>query len=239
MQSVTAAAASVGYSRDYVTKLARDQKIIAIQNGRQWFVDLQSLEEYAEKSLTEQKLRQHELSEQRKAEREKALAMAEAEKIPTPYFKRVAQQKSSVAMLALLGLASTYSFLHFSLLTSSVAGIQAASSAVIPEFQNAESAYEIAVGTSVSATEPPVQQIDFTQESMRLADMENFQDGILLLPVASGTKPVAPESLFSDKVEIFTDEQGQTFVGRVDDKNQVVSKIPFVVVPVDANQVSP
>lgn len=239
MQSVSAAAASVGYSRDYVTKLARDQKIIAIQNGRQWFVDLQSLEEYAEKSLAEQKLRQHELSEQRKAEREKALALVEAEKIPTPYFKRVAQQKSSVAMLALLGLASTYSFLHFSLLTSSVAGMQAASSAVIPEFQNAEPAYEIAVGTSVSATEPPVQQIDFTQESMRLADMENFQDGILLLPVASGTKPVAPESLFSDKVEIFTDEQGQTFVGRVDDKNQVVSKIPFVVVPVDANQVSP
>lgn len=239
MQSVSAAAASVGYSRDYVTKLARDQKIIAIQNGRQWFVDLQSLEEYAEKSLAEQKLRQHELSEQRKAEREKALALVEAEKIPTPYFKRVAQQKSSVAMLALLGLASTYSFLHFSLLTSSVAGMQAASSAVIPEFQNAESAYEIAVGTSVSETEPPVQQIDFTQESMRLADMENFQDGILLLPVASGTKPVAPESLFSDKVEIFTDEQGQTFVGRVDDKNQVVSKIPFVVVPVDANQVSP
>lgn len=240
MQSVSVAAASVGYSRDYVTKLARDQKIAAVQVGRQWFVEAESLRQYAAESLAEQKVRQQELSEIRKAEREAALQKAEAEKIPTPFLTRVTQQKSSVAMLLLLCVAGTYSLIHFSqLANSSSNSAQVAGSEIISEFQNVETDYEIAVGTTVSAQEPVPLQVDFSQESVRLSDIENFENGILLLPYATSTDGVAPEDLFSDNVKILTDEQGQEYVARVNEQNEVVAEIPFVVVPVDPNQTTP
>ena len=240
MYSVSMAAASVGYSRDYVTKLARDQKIAAVQIGRQWFVEAESLQQYADQSLLEQKVRQQELSEIRKAEREAVLKKLEAEKIPTPFLVRVTRQKSSVAMLLLLGVASTYSLVHFSQLASSnTNSAQVAGSEIISEFQNVETDYEIAVGTTVSAQEPVPLTVDFSQESVRMSDIENFENGILLLPYATSTDVVAPERLFSDKVKILTDENGQKSVVRVDEQNEVVSEIPFVVVPVEANQTRP
>ena len=239
-ESVSVAAARVGYSRDYITKLARDQKIAAVQIGRQWFVEVKSLQEYATQSLLEQKVRQQELSEIRKAEREATLQKTEAEKIPTPFLERVTQQKSSVAMLLLLGVAGAYSLVHFSqLATSSNNNAQVAGSEIISEFQNVETDYEIAVGTTVSAQEPVPVTIDFSQESVRLSDIENFENGILLLPYATSSDVVAPERLFSDKVKILTDENGQKYVVRVDEQNEVVSEIPFVVVPVEANQPTP
>lgn len=240
MQSVSVAAASVGYSRDYVTKLARDQKITAVQVGRQWFVEEQSLHEYAKQSLLEQKVRQQELSEIRKAEREAVLQKAEAEKIPTPFLARVTQQKSSVAMLLLLGVASTYSLVHFSQLANpNNSSAQVVGSEIISEFKNVETDYEIAVGTTVSAQEPVPLTVDFSQESVRLSDIENFENGILLLPYGTSTDVVAPEDLFSDKVKILTDEQGQEYVARVNEQNEVVAEIPFVVVPVEDNQNTP
>jgi excisionase family DNA binding protein len=240
MQSVSTAADSVGYSRDYVTKLARDQKIAAVQIGRQWFVEPESLQEYAKQRLVEQKVRQQELSEIRKAEREVALQKAEAEKIPTPFLVRVTQQKSSVALLLLLGLASTYSVIHFSPFTHTGFGsAQVVSSTAIPEFQMVESSYEVAIGTTVSAQEPVPLAIDFSQESVRLSDIENFENGILLLPYGTATKDVKPEALFSDTVKILTDEFGQEYVVRVDDQDQVITEIPFVVVPVAHNQQTP
>ena len=240
MQRVSVAATLVGYSCDYVTKLARDQKITAVQVGRQWFVEVESLKQYAAESLAEQKVRQQELSDIRKAEREALQKKAAAEKIPTPFFVRVTQQKSSLAMFLLLSVASTYSLFHFSQRANSDTNIaQVAGSEIISEFQNAETDYEIAVGTTVSVQEPVSLQVDFSQESVRLSDIKNIKNGILLLPHATSTDAMAPERLFSDKVKILTDEYGQQYVVRVDEQNEVVSKIPFVVVPVDSNQTTP
>ncbi|KXJ99765.1 MAG: hypothetical protein UZ19_OD1000263 [Parcubacteria bacterium OLB19] len=40
------AAKRIAYSRDYLAKLAREQKIVATQIGRQWFVDMYSLQTF-------------------------------------------------------------------------------------------------------------------------------------------------------------------------------------------------
>ncbi len=62
------AAKRVGYSNDYVSRLARSKKIIATQVNRQWYVDLPSLKNYIAKSKVIQQSRHKLLSEQRKKE---------------------------------------------------------------------------------------------------------------------------------------------------------------------------
>ena len=51
------AAKLVLYSRDYVARLAREQKIVAMQVERQWFVDTVSLKNFAETAELEQTVR--------------------------------------------------------------------------------------------------------------------------------------------------------------------------------------
>lgn len=70
LHPVKEAAASVSYSRDYVTRLARENKIIATNVGRQWFVDLESLKGYIENVSIEQEIRKKQLSFDRIKERE-------------------------------------------------------------------------------------------------------------------------------------------------------------------------
>ena len=239
MESVGAVSARSGYSRDYITKLARDKKILATQIGRQWFVDISSLETYAQKSALEQKVRQQELSATRKAEREFILQSQKEAPTPSPYHRRLLQQKSALAMMFLLGIASTYSVVHFSSVTSAL-GPQVASSSLIPEFKNADKVYDVAVLNNVSTVDPAPLAVDFSQESVRFSSLENFDNGILLLPYNTGTTSATqPQELFSDDVKILKDESGQTYVARVNGQNQVVAEIPFVVVPVNSNQTTP
>ncbi len=62
------AAKQVSYSRDYLSKLARDKKVVATQIGRQWFIDMASLQNFVEVSNIEQSLRKKNLREERKRE---------------------------------------------------------------------------------------------------------------------------------------------------------------------------
>ena len=65
---------SVGYTSDYITKLAREEKLDAKRIGRQWFVSLDSLQKFVEESRQAQECRKAELSKERKAEQQVALA---------------------------------------------------------------------------------------------------------------------------------------------------------------------
>ena len=65
---------SVGYTSDYITKLAREEKLEAKRIGRQWFVSSDSLQKFVEESRQAQEYRKAELSKERKAEQQVALA---------------------------------------------------------------------------------------------------------------------------------------------------------------------
>ena len=43
LQSIKSAAKLTSYSRDYITRLAREQKIVASFIERKWFIDIESL----------------------------------------------------------------------------------------------------------------------------------------------------------------------------------------------------
>lgn len=97
------AADMVGYSLDYVSRLAREEKIIGERRGRQWFVDVESLKLFSLEAKAEQRKRQEQLREDRKVEllavQKKILADKQAESITA--FPTVAVGKVSVLMLSL------------------------------------------------------------------------------------------------------------------------------------------
>ena len=75
------AAALVSYSRDYITRLAREQKVVATHLGRKWYVDIDSLKSYAESASLEQELRKQRLSEERKLEQKTKVAVRQKNEI--------------------------------------------------------------------------------------------------------------------------------------------------------------
>lgn len=63
--STKEAAQLFSYSADYVSRLAREGKVLAEQRNRQWFVSTDSLKMFALQQADEQRARQRELREQR------------------------------------------------------------------------------------------------------------------------------------------------------------------------------
>lgn len=57
-----------GYTTDYIGRLAREEKILATQVDRQWFVEPESLRIFAHQAQVEKKIRSEELRQQRKFE---------------------------------------------------------------------------------------------------------------------------------------------------------------------------
>lgn len=233
MSAVSIAATAVGYSSDYVTKLARDKKIHGIQIGRQWFVDESSLHAYVEQSSAEQKMRQQQLSEARKVERSAAAPQDTVVRVMTST-SHFTKQKNAIAAMALIGVASLYSVINFFPTPfSTFEGAQVVGATPVSEFQSADRGYKIAVGTTVEPQSTQPLPVQFSQEATRtISDTHSFEHGILLLPQASLGATSTPEQLFSDEVKILTDEGGVQYVARVNKVNEVVSKVPFVVVPI-------
>ena len=63
-------ASQCGYSHDYIGKLAREEKILGTQVGRQWFIEPGSLNTYLAQVEIEKKIRKEELRRVRKIEHE-------------------------------------------------------------------------------------------------------------------------------------------------------------------------
>lgn len=76
-QSARDAAARVGYTGDYVTRLAREGKIDARKEGRAWVVDIDSLKLFTLQAEAEKRARGEELREERLNERYRVLRQAQ------------------------------------------------------------------------------------------------------------------------------------------------------------------
>ena len=65
---VRVAAGIFGYSPDHVTRLAKAKKIVALQSGRLWFVEIDSLQSYKQERQLEDVIRQKQLRIKRQQE---------------------------------------------------------------------------------------------------------------------------------------------------------------------------
>lgn len=66
--AVRIASRNVSYSKDYITRLAREQKIRAVTIGRTWYVDPVSLKQYGEIQTFESEIKRRQLQQQRRSE---------------------------------------------------------------------------------------------------------------------------------------------------------------------------
>jgi len=231
----------VSYSRDYITRLAREQKIIATYVGRQWFVDLTSLKNYFETSLLEQDIRKRQLSEERTNElrvREAAARQSRLQSGRAKSFHRRALVTASLVLCfgVMTGLGINQltsmsgpatepeaSFVHPNPRTSVAAVSKAATDT---EYGKKESD----AGVSVKkAEELRTVTPHFVQEIKKLP---LSSEGVLLLPSYS-VEQVSAKEFFSDEVKIRNLADGKQVAVIVDQEGKPVGReIPLVLVPV-------
>ncbi len=221
----------VDYSRDYITRLARERKIVATQIGRKWYVDIESLKNYYESSQAEQEIKKRQLSDQRK----KDLAIKDLkEEKRKQARKRLKRKTPALAVL------SAIIALGFGM------GVWLEPQAQVG-FNDLSQLANVNIGTSESdedvITVSKVRDLQDSSDKLVIPDFSsNFShrklsadEGLLLMPITSKDK-VAIEEYFSDPVTVVTDEDGNSGVVRVDEGgNPIGEPIPFVNVPISSS----
>lgn len=235
------------YSRDYITKLARDKKIEATLVGRQWFVEVDSLQRYASLSATEQELRKHQLSAQRKREQKIHAALQEQrtqrEKKVNSFHTHSLVAASFILGFGLLGGGLSYGLVNdYPLFQSVVTHKQIA----VPAKAADAFALQKAVVETPSAPTPTPTPTPSVSEAVVPSDAEsirtitslgNIEEGILLLPRV-GTSTDLAMTAFSDNVEVRQSADGTEVIVQVDTNGQPIGNpIPFVRVPVANNEI--
>ena len=224
LHTIKTASEQTSYSRDYITRLAREEKIVASQIDRQWYIDIESLKAYQVDAALEQKTRQQQLSEERKRERQAHAPDVSFGKMDIQKGKSTSHVRRTVVAVAAL------SILVGSVLHSSPyfrEGIQVAA-VFTDQFQNTL----LSTSTSILASSPVDSEINFEPTTVRVTELSHLKNGVLLLPAASGTTTSEDVSeLFSDEAHVVTDETGQSFVVRVDGEGKVIEKVPVMFAP--------
>lgn len=234
----------VSYSRDHITRLARERKIVASLIGRQWYIDLVSLKSFIEAADLEQQVRQRQLSDERKREQ---LLKDEVKKIKESLKDRgrtVHLQARLVSSLALfLGLLTGVGFYTFSYLSSGelsrMTVAQIGSTPIVtvsPETDlyqvvNEEIALPLATPQVVTTLNDVIQKPSFADESEVLSLSEIDTRGIFLLPQNGSMQELGEvKEMFSDDLTIeFIDQQAGIIVYVKEDGERV--EFPFVSVP--------
>ncbi len=243
--SIKEAAQLTSYSRDYITRLAREGKIAASYVGRQWFIDVTSLKNYAENIALEHEARKRLLSEERKQERRvreavESLQTLHIKKSKTLHVRSVVAASLVLGFGLLSGLA-TYQVISFSEMPPMVVAKESnvGESTRVAITPQAESMPAQAGAAAVSRATPST----VTTEAEAVAEASATQrplgdvtEGVLLLP-QSGSVAEVP-ALFSDTVEVRQLSDGTSVVVRVDAAgNQIGNEVPFVVVPVTQSEI--
>jgi len=187
------------YSRDYITRLAREKKIVAVQVDRQWFIDPVSLKNFYESTRMEETVRMQRLSEERK----RALATKEEQSLTKRTISQnlvaadqlALWQAALVVMAGLLVGATIFAFQSGGA-TSYLAGLVTAGN---NDTQTASVFNTAVVETPVIDTVVPTTKNQSVYVSAPLSGSE----GVLLLPTGiSATSTWHLEQVFSDEVEV-------------------------------------
>lgn len=221
MHDIRSAAELSGYSRDHVTSLARGNKIVAAQIGRQWYVDLDSLQQYAHITQLEQKVKQKHLGEERKSNRELIEKLEEGKNRKVATKVQHAQKiKTSALALLLLATAVGTSLGFYSPEVFNSISEQVASAPGSTQVQTLATDGELLIPVS------PVTQTTFSDGSVQVSTLAEPQQAIVLLPTGLTTST----EVFSDEVRVVQLENGVKKIFLSDDSEE--EGVSFVEVPV-------
>ena len=210
------AAKQAGYSADYISKLARDRKIVGTQIDRQWFIDPSSLERFLDSARLEKEARKKRLQEERSLERtlksqSKVHQNTVAHKADRGTMEAVV--KAGIVMLVgtLIGTSALnlYSGLVETSAQDNVAQVTA------PQY---------------AAPETETKQVPTTEYLEPSNAAVNFSDGVLLLRPGSEDSLVEQvRSMFSDPVTVEFKDDRIGVVKLQEDGTEV--EYPVVIVP--------
>jgi len=213
------ASSQVSYSKDYITRLAREGKITATWVGRQWFVDVESLKAYEVDAQAEQQLRQRRLSEERKRESELRVKLASrASDLVVKKARAPRRALAAVGFAMLGGLVVMAGVIQsFGVYTAPQSWSQAASVAESAKVQLAEQLPNEAMmphftlpATSTMAT----------------------TTGLVMLPMgAQEAEGFSAEQFLSDNVVTRTNTDGSVLLVAVDARTGTESVMPVIPIP--------
>lgn len=223
----------VDYSRDYITRLARERKIVATQIGRKWYVDIDSLKNYQSVAKAEQEIKKRRLSDDRKQE----LAIKAVKEKRHATVTQQAERKVPVVALAgfivFLGLSVGVAMEHgvrdgfvtLSQIANTRIGFESADTAL--ELERDESVYAEPITTE---TLEPIFKPTATQNVLQAK-----HSGLMLLPDTENAR-VEAQDYFSDPVDVVTATSGESYLVRTNKDGEPIGElVPFVVVPVNSH----
>ena len=234
------AAVAVSYSRDYVSRLAREGKIVASQIGRQWFVDLDSLMTFSKSAELQDEARKHELRVERKSELKTkealdVLSSLTVQKVRDHHLDAVGVSFATLCLGFVVGI-SLYAASQFS--TSPVFALvsewTSLSNSLVPETTN----YPASVSESFATIPEPKETLLLTsvaEKSVFITEsetrrLEASDAGILVFSPGELDSRVDVQALFSDDVTV-TFAQDNSGVIKYEQTSGEVVEYPFVSVP--------
>jgi len=231
LHSIKDAMQVVSYTRDHITRLAREKKIIAIFIGKQWYIDLTSLQSYEQSAKLEHQVRTERLSAERKRVLNVRQAVTEVKKQHDIRASRArASARVAATAVCMVGLLSGV-WLH----AVGIEQFAAVTKSITPTDGTSPREATLAFAP-VEFNEHSVAEYKAGQAIVESKQFGSTTTGVFLIPQNSST--TNPADLVSDPVAVVETPTGQAFV-KVDANGVPFGQeIPFVVVPVPANVVT-
>ncbi len=238
--SIKEATVVVPYSKDYISRLAREGEIVASQIGRQWFVDLDSLVTFSKSAELQDEARKQELRAERKSElkTKEAIDVLEnltAEKIKSRRFDALGISFATLCLGFMVG-TSLYAVSQFSTspVFALVSHLTNLSNSLVPESIN----YPAMVSESLATVDEPKETLLLTSliekpvfiTEVDTRRLEGGESGVLVFASGELVDAKEVEELFSDDVAVtFTDDNSGVI--KYQQKSGSVVSYPFVSMP--------
>lgn len=232
------AAQRVGYSRDYVARIAREGKVVAKQRGRQWYVSLASLEQFVADAAYEREVRRRYLSAERRAEREAKERLAEVTQRNATLRARAPRVAGAAVVFVfafglgvaslLLNLTGAQQLAHWSFVP---AAAPLARESVIVEYSEVPRTVSDRSIPSVRTEVPLTPHFATEREQSELAATA---DELLVLGQAGRefSDPASVSSFFSHPIVLGRDERGGWRIYRASEDGEPLGVgVPFVAIP--------
>lgn len=233
LQSVKMAAKQFSYSRDYVTRLAREQKIKASRIGRQWFVDVESLRHYVDFASVEQVSRHRQLSEQRQREQLVRLELEQRRAKRVSHASQI-QPRATVLALLILGFGLAGGSVSYQIINSLPAKV---SVATLPVTELLLAGGDQGM-VSNQLPAPATKSVEPSQQIESLANAT--ATGVLLLREPGREDDwdaTAVAELFSDPVAVQLVSDDRALIVPLDTVGATTGPaVPYIVVPIKENR---
>lgn len=227
------AAKLVGYTSDYVSRLAREKKIEATRVGRQWFVNPISLENFCAIANREREARNKKLRTERKAERSKITAPTISNELEIIKNNQNGLQRTRAAAGA-AGMVLAGVFAAVALYGVFTHGIQSQSLSMYSALEGvAKNVYtSLSLGVSRQHNASVVSSED---RVVAQSDERAERDGIVIMSSSTSPEEIRRiEESFSDEVDVsFDTPDSRSGVITPIFRERVGDQYKFLLVPVD------